>query len=119
MPLGVTDLPVIGKTNQGNGDVYSFEGYIKVPADGTYTFYLTADAKAFMRIHEATIIDADYNYKVGTEKEGKIKLKAGLHTFRIYYSTPRELKTTLLKLQWEGPSITKTTIPTNVFYRNK
>ena len=117
--VGVTDLPVVGKTNQGKGDVYSFEGYIKVPADGTYTFYLTADTKAFLRIHDAAVIDEDFGYIAGTEKEGKIKLKAGLHPFRIYCSTPAELKTALLKLQWEGLSIVKTTIPANIFYRNK
>lgn len=116
---GFTNLPAIGKTNQGKGNVYAFEGYIKVPADGTYTFYLSADTKAFMRIHEAAIIDADYSYKAGTEKEGEIKLKAGLHPFRIYYSSPSQLKTALLKLQWDGPSITKSDIPANIFYRYK
>ena len=69
-----------------------------------------------MRIHDAAVIDADYGYKEGIEKEGKINLKAGLHPFRIYYSTPVDLKTDILKLQWEGPTIVKTNIPANILY---
>ncbi|MDP4289641.1 MAG: sulfatase-like hydrolase/transferase [Bacteroidota bacterium] len=117
--VGVTNLPVIDKSNKNKGDVYAFEGYIKVPVDGSYTFYMTSGTKAFMRIHEAAIIDADYNYEVGTEKAGKIKLKAGLHPFRIYYSNPERLKTALLKLQWEGPSIAKTDISADILYHDK
>lgn len=116
---GNTNQPGINKTNRVKGDVYSFEGYLKVPADGTYTFYLIADGKAFMRIHEASVIDADYNYKAGKEKEGSIKLKAGLHPFCISFSTPVDLKTAILKLKWEGPSIIKEDIPAGIFYYNK
>lgn len=67
-------------------NVYLFEGYIKVPADGDYTFYLNAANKAFMRIHDASVIDEDYDYKGGTTRDGTIKLKAGFHPIRIYYS---------------------------------
>jgi arylsulfatase A-like enzyme len=116
---GNTNLPVINKTKQGKSDVYAFEGYIKVPVDGNYTFYLTSGGKAFMRIHDAAIIDADYNYKSGTEKQGAIKLKAGLHPFRIVCSTSAELEAVLLKLQWEGPSIIKSDIPVGNLFRKK
>ncbi len=116
---GISDLPGIDKMNQGKGDVYAFEGYIKAPVDGTYTFYLTTDNKAFMRIHEASIIDEDFDYKANTEKSGEIKLKAGLHPFHIYYLSPSPLKTSILKLQWEGPSIKKMYLSADNFFRPK
>ena len=49
------------------------------PADGDYTFYLSTDTGALLRIHDATVIDADYGYVGGKEVSGMIKLKAGLH----------------------------------------
>ena len=61
-----------------------FAGFIKVPSDGVYTFEVTADGGALLRIHEATVIDADYGYRGGGEASGAIRLKAGLHPFRLY-----------------------------------
>jgi len=66
-------------------------GYLVAPADGDHTFYLSADTGAFLRIHDAMVIDADFGYVSGTELNGTIKLKAGLHPFRLYYARgPRE-----------------------------
>ncbi|MFR4224038.1 MAG: PA14 domain-containing protein [Akkermansia sp.] len=46
-------------------------GYVKVPADGEYTFYLSTDAnkgsKAFVRLHGMELIDADKTYEPGSE----------------------------------------------------
>lgn len=114
---GITTLPVIGKSNQGKGEVYAFEGYIKVPVDGIYTFYLTADTKAFMRIHDASLIDEDFGYIGGTERKESIRLKAGLHSFCLSY-TSKSNKNSLLDFQWSGPNSSKKPIPANVFYRN-
>jgi hypothetical protein len=42
------------------GDVaLLFTGLIEAPEDGEYRFHLTADTGAVLRIHEATVIDAD------------------------------------------------------------
>lgn len=112
---GVLTSPDIFQVKKPGNNIYVFEGYIKVPADGDYTFYLTAGNKAFMRIHEAALIDADYNYKAGTTKESTIKLKAGLHPFKLYYAGNAGTQN-LLKMEWKGPSFEKTSIPQNVFF---
>ena len=49
-------------------------------------FYLSANKKAIMKVHDATVIDADYGYTAGEERQGSMNLKAGLHPFRIYYA---------------------------------
>jgi len=67
-----------------NNSVVYFEGYLQVPADGAYTFYVNGDAGSLLRIHETTVIDADYSFASGKEMQGKILLKAGLHPFRFY-----------------------------------
>ncbi|MDR3712986.1 MAG: sulfatase-like hydrolase/transferase [Puia sp.] len=86
-----------------NGVLY-MTGYIRVPQDGEYQFHLASDTKALLRIHEAMVVDAGYGYTPGAERTASIKMKAGLHPFRLYY----EQRTTgkpYLSLTWSGPGI--------------
>jgi hypothetical protein len=91
-----------------------YTGLIEAPADGRYTFSIVADSGALLRIHEATVIDADFGYKAGEEANGSILLKAGLHPIRLYYahrsSTPAQLR-----LEWSGPGIAKQIVPATAF----
>lgn len=115
---GVVDQ-LKGTINIGNdsGAMY-FEGYIRVPLDGDYTFYLSANSAAFLRIHDAAVVDADYEYFQNSPKSGSIKLKAGLHPYRIYFKSPRRGKSSL-ELEWSGPSLERETIPANAFFKPK
>jgi arylsulfatase A-like enzyme len=97
-----------------NGLLY-FEGYLKIPKDGEYTFSINADYGAFFRIHEATVIDEDFGYAGGTERAGTIRLKGGLHPYKLYFSVKKGNKH-LLDFKWEGEGIDKQTIPSNAFY---
>nr|WP_199076559.1 sulfatase-like hydrolase/transferase [Pedobacter sp. ASV19] len=110
---------VIGNHALNKHPVHIFKGYLHVPADGEYTFYLNADTKAFFRLHEAALIDEDYGYKGAVVKTAKVHLKAGMHPFQLSYLTSAAFKKRNLKLEWEGPSIKRQAIPENTFYRNK
>ncbi|MES2983081.1 MAG: sulfatase-like hydrolase/transferase [Verrucomicrobiota bacterium] len=94
-----------------------FTGYLSIPTDGAYTFYLNADTGAYLRIHEASVIDADFGYPGSTEESGTIRLKAGKHPFRLYYRHGG-VGTPALSLQWSGPGITKTSVPDSIFLRD-
>lgn len=113
---GTAEHPSVAVTKRLNGVLF-FNGYLRIPEDGDYTIYLSTDAAALLRIHEATVIDADFGYNAGTEKSGKIRLKAGLHPFRLYYSSTTQ-KNPLLDFKWEGQGITKQEIPANIFFHN-
>lgn len=76
-------------------NVYEFSGYIKVASDGLYTFALSTNGKAFLRLHEAVIIDADYGYVANKQLQSSIRLKAGYHPFTL---TVKDAKT--IKLLW-------------------
>ncbi len=90
--------------------------YLRVPADGTYQFHLTTDTGAFIRIHDADLLDADRNYTPGSEaSSGNIPLKAGFHPLRIYYRHGSSSSHTLT-LSWTGPGITKQEIPASSFH---
>lgn len=94
-----------------------YQGYLDVPEDGTYTFSLTVDTKALLRIHEATVIDADYGYEAGTRRAGTVRLQAGLHPIRLYYLKDSQSESTL-DLQWSGPGIEQQPISPGVFVRD-
>lgn len=87
------------------GSVTEFHGFLRIPNDGNHWhFYLTLDkvpgTRAYMKMHNFQLVDADANYIPGTtatessaanteeridEKSGRrgIPLKAGLHEIRL------------------------------------
>ncbi len=111
---GITNHPTIAIRPRNNNIGLLFAGYISIPKDGDYTFYLSADTGALLRIHEATVIDADFGYVHDSEKPGTIRLKAGLHPFRLYYAR-RKRGAPSLKFSWSGPGIDKGLVPDTAF----
>ena len=113
---GTTDIPNgdIAKGKQ-YGALY-YDGYIQVPEDGDYTFYLRTNATALFRVHDATVIDADYEYFQNTSMAGSIKLKAGLHPFRLYLKEDLKGKPNI-DLEWSGPGTEREKVPASVFYQ--
>lgn len=76
------DLQLI---NAERFDVIEFEGYLKVPADGSFRFELSTSGKAFLRLHQINLIDEDYGYQSGTTKSAVLRLKTGYHPFKLSY----------------------------------
>jgi len=113
---GNTDYPDLKAIKNTDNQAVSFTGYIQIPTDGEYTFTLSADQKAFLRIHDASVIDADFGYVGGTERTGTIKLKAGMHPFKIYCTTKAGSKPSLI-YQWSGPGISQQQVPASAFLR--
>jgi len=79
-----------------------WSGYLTVPADGDYTFALKADGGAVLRLHDATVIDADFGYHGGTVRQGSIRLKAGSHPVSLCY-LHSGAASPALDLQWRPP----------------
>lgn len=85
---------------------FVFDGQLRVPEDGEYTFFLNATDGARLTIATRTVIEAT---ALGdTDLTDTLPLKQGLHTFRVDYFTkagpPR------LDLAWEGPNLTRRTL---------
>jgi hypothetical protein len=91
---------LLTRTNEAFGA--SFKGLFSAPADGAYTFYLKSDSGAQMWVHEAHVIDDDFNHD-GTEVSATIRLEAGLHPVRIFYR--HRLGPMTLSLEYSGPGI--------------
>ena len=83
------------------GRLHVFSGYIDVPRDGAYTFTMKAGSRAFLKIHDASVLDEDYGYEPGSGKSASILLKKGLHPLRLYYLRGGEgKKGPYLDLNW-------------------
>jgi hypothetical protein len=113
---GTAERPDLGKRTRDDNIGLFFSGCLNIPQDGDYTFYLQTDTGALLRIHDATVIDADFGYAGGREVSGVIKLQAGLHPFRLFYSR-RTSGTAALQFSWSGPGVAKGIIPNAVFQR--
>jgi hypothetical protein len=101
---------------QKNESVLLFEGYLKVPEDGVYTFSIRAKGQALLRIHQACVVDADFGYQSGTTRGGLMKAKAGLHPITLYYKRD-DGGAANLNLVWSGPGFTNQPIPSNVLFQ--
>lgn len=95
-----------------------FSGYLHVPADDTYTFYLTTDSGAFVRLHDLQLLDADFAYTGGVERtSGPIPLKTGRHPIRVFYRHANAAGHAL-SLQWESSTIARQEVPASAFFRD-
>lgn len=117
------------------GTVTVYYGYLDIPKDGEYKFYLTLDdvagSKAYVRMHDFQLIDADFNYIPGKEIDSSsaintteanpnktglkaVPLKAGKHPIEITV-VQGEKAPGHMKLSWEGPGIDKQPISAERF----
>ncbi|MCJ8209833.1 family 20 glycosylhydrolase [Mucilaginibacter sp. RS28] len=61
-----------------------FKGYIDVPQQGIYTFYLTCDDAGVLKINGQTTVDNDGMHSP-VEKSGQAALDKGLHPFELNF----------------------------------
>ncbi|MCE5327414.1 MAG: PQQ-binding-like beta-propeller repeat protein [Planctomycetaceae bacterium] len=91
----------------------TFSGYIRVPADGVYTFYTTSDDGSCLFIGNARVADNDRRHPPQMAS-GQIALRAGLHAIRVAYFELTACK--LLKVEYSGPNIPRQLIPNEVLF---
>lgn len=107
---GISLVPDAGLTKNYGSAVICFNGYIRVPADGKYTFFMTADSKAYLRIHDFEAIDEDYGYSGNLSRECTLFLKEGLHPFKLYYYKVAGNRNPFLKLAWSSDSMKRKSV---------
>ena len=83
---------------------FVFTGYISVPKDGYYTFYLESNDGSVMILNDDKIIDNDGAHG-NAEESASISLKAGLHKIDVKYFQLGGGQ--ILKVAWEGAEFEK------------
>jgi sialidase-1 len=92
---------------------YIFKGYIKIPKDGHYTFYLTSNDGSKLYLNDQLVIDNDGAHGVST-RDSAASLRKGFHKIRIAYFQAGGGKE--LRVSWKEAGLIKEEIPeTNLF----
>jgi len=90
-----------------------FDGYVKVPQDGVYTFHVTSDDGALLWIGDQLVVNNGGLHRA-MELSGSIALAAGLHPIKVEYF--EFIGREALEVAYEGPGIQKQGIPPEVLF---
>lgn len=92
---------------------FRFTGYIKVPFEGVYTFFVRSDDGLRLWVGDRLVID-DYGFHPAREVRGSIALAPGLYPIRAdYFEWDGDER---LTGSYEGPGIEKQVIPPEVLF---
>ncbi|QMW04927.1 PA14 domain-containing protein [Spirosoma foliorum] len=92
----------------------TYTGYVRVPADGSYTFYTASDDGSKLYIGSTLVVNND-GLQALTERSGTIGLKAGQHALTIQYLQGGGDQA--LTISYSGISLSKQTVPASAYYR--
>lgn len=94
--------------------LFEFEGYIKIPADGDYTFYVTSDDGGMLYIGEDLVVDNDGDHAAKTEK-GTVYLTEGYHPIKVEYFQQGGGRTLLVEM--ETINSVRREVPADMLFR--
>jgi alpha-L-fucosidase len=93
---------------------FIFEGFIKVPADGVYNFFISSDDGSKLFIDGNVLVDND-GLHGSNEKNAETPLAKGYHPIKILFF--QNTGGDDLQVQWKGPGFEKQLIPAAVLFR--
>lgn len=97
-----------------DGFACAFDGFIDIPADGLYTFYLNSDDGSKLYIDGGIVVSNDgVHGSLGCH--GRAALLAGKHPFRVTYF--EQSGSQRLEARWAGPGFSRQLIPDTSLYR--
>lgn len=105
----------ISPRDRNDDFAFKFDGYIYIPADGTYKFYTASDdgSKLYLDgFSEANLIVSNDGLHGTVEASGTKFLTAGMH--QIYATFFERGGGEVMEVRYEGPGIGKQLIPANV-----
>ncbi|NOR74637.1 MAG: hypothetical protein GQ525_05715 [Draconibacterium sp.] len=106
----------IEKSRRDSNFAFIFKGYIKIPKDGFYTFYLESNDGSVLYLNDNKIIDNDGSHGI-SEETASLSLKAGMHKIEAKYFQLGGGQ--LLKLAWKVPGFEKQEIPGLVLFHKE
>lgn len=110
---GVASQFSIEKSRRDTNFAFIFKGFIEVPKDGIYTFFLESNDGSVLVLNDDKIIDNDGAHGI-FEESTSISLKAGMHKIEVKYFQQGGGQE--LKVSWEGSVFEKKEIPAAVLF---
>lgn len=114
-PVAKGGAPMLDISERRRDDFFGFRfnGYIKVPSSGVYTFFARSDDGLRLWIGDKLVID-DYGLHPAREVQGSIALAPGLHPIKAdYFEWDGNER---LTVSYEGPGIEKRPVPAEVLF---
>ena len=90
-----------------------FTGFLRIPADGEYTFSMGSDDGSRLSLDGRTVAVNDSIHAM-TEKSGTVQLTAGRHAIRIEFFDA--LNTDALALSVQGPGMPRQPVPASSLF---
>lgn len=114
---GLVSIPTLDVCDRVEWIGLSFDGYIKIPHSGEYTFYMSANDGCKLTINDEEQFESDGRKSHAFGQKSNLKLAKGYHKIEFgFYQCSDKIN---LKVEWEGPNIKKQAIPAQVFYHSK
>ena len=101
---------------RGDGFALKFSGYISVPEDGAYRFYMSCDDKGKVLVGDTMVVESDIALG-DVERVGETGLQAGLHPITAIFVECGGAES--FSLMYGGPGIAKRRIPPEALYRRQ
>jgi len=123
-PVATGSAETISADAHGHGNNYGFvfDGYVKVPIDGGYTFNLASRDGGLIEVDGKTIATnpAVWPQVCGSEgnsvqsASGSVGLKSGLHRLRV--AMTKKTGEDAFALRWQGPGMPVSSIPAEALF---
>ena len=98
----------LGLRKRDDNFALRFTGYVEVPADGVYTFYLNSDDGSRLLIGSEVVVDNN-GLHAAVDVPGQALLKAGQHPITVeYFQAGGERR---LDVGYEGPGLAHQPLP--------
>jgi|GEM_PF-1106462 len=104
----------ISVANRAEQFALNFTGYINVPSDGKYTFYISSDDGSKLYIDGVQVANNDGPHGQ-QENSGTIGLQAGMHAISVGYFNQTGGK--VLQVSYAGPGVSKQLVPSSALYQ--
>ncbi len=119
---------VVQNVNPGRPDsprnfAASYRGFLRVPEDGAYKFYVGAENAAFFFINTNRIVEQTgqrrFSIRINASEWREVELKAGLHPFEIHHVCGPEAGGANCSLYWKSDhpkkKLAATVVPAAMF----
>ena len=116
LPIVTSGISTTININDRQSDTsfaFIFKGYITVPSDGKYTFYLGSNDGSALYLDDYEFINNDGAHSM-SEQFASVSLSEGKHKIVLKYF--QMLGGLGLILEWKGPSFGRMEIPNSVLY---
>jgi len=92
---------------------FEYNGFIKIPKDGIYTFYIESNDGSKLYLDGNELIDNDGDH-TAIEKYRSVALRAGMHPIAVKYYQAGASK--CLNVNWEGSEFARQEIPASILF---